>query len=87
MTQIATDTAAAVAGLDSKVDALIAAISPGVQALRDALQAAQTQITSLQAGEAADASTLQTTISAAQDEASKVQAVIDALTPTATKPA
>lgn len=90
MTQIATDTAAAVAAENTKVDALIAAIQPAIQSLRDALTAAQaqaatlqTQLSAVQADQAADATTLQTTLAAANDEAGKVQAALDALgTPT-----
>lgn len=81
MTQIATDTQTAVAVLDSKVDTLITAIGPGVQALRDQLAAAQAQLAELQAAGAADVTTLQATIASAQGEAAKVDAAIAALTP------
>jgi septal ring factor EnvC (AmiA/AmiB activator) len=84
MSTVADNTAAAVAAENTKVDALIAAIGPGLQALRDQLAAAQAQIASLQAGDAADATTLTATIAAAQDEAAKVQAAIDVLTPPVT---
>lgn len=84
MSQVATDTGTAVAALDTKVDALIAAIQPGLQALQQQLAAAQAQIASLQAGDTADATALQGTIAAAQAETTKVQAAIDALTPPTT---
>ena len=81
MSQTADDTKAAVDALDTKVDALIAAIQPGFQALRDQLASAQQQIAALQAGEAADLVTLQSTIANAQAEADKVDAAIATLTP------
>lgn len=79
MSQVATDTQAAVAALDAKVDTLIAAVTPALQTLRDALAAAQAQVAALQAGDAADAATLTATIAAADAEAVKVQTAIDAL--------
>ncbi len=84
MSQIATDTAAAVAALDAKVDTLIAAVTPALQTLRDSLAAALAQVAALQAGDAADRDALAATIADAQAEAVKVQNAIDALTPTST---
>ena len=84
MSTVADNTASAVTTLDTKVDTLIAAIGPGIQALRDQLAAAQAQVTSLLAGDAADATTLQATITAALAEAAKVDAAITALTPPVT---
>lgn len=81
MTQIASDTAAAVAALDSKVDTLITTVTPVLQTLRDALAAAQAQVAALQADAAADTTLLQETIAAAQSETDKVQAALDALNP------
>lgn len=81
MSQIATDTSAAVTAENTKVDALIALITPALQSLRDALAAAQAQVASLQAGDAADATTLQATLASATAETAKVQTAIDALTP------
>lgn len=82
MTQIATDTNAAVLALDSKVDALIAAIQPAIAALTQQLAAAQAQVAALQADAAADTTTLQATIAEAQAQTAEVQAALDALTPT-----
>jgi hypothetical protein len=84
MSQTADSTAASVDNLDAKVDTLLALVTPSIQALRDALAAAQAQVDSLQAGDAADAAKLSGTIAAADAEAAKVQAAIDALTPPAT---
>lgn len=81
MSQIATDTDAAVAALDTKVDALIALVTPSIQTLRDQLAAAQAQVAALQAGDAADLATLQGTLAAAQAEAGKVDAAIATLNP------
>ena len=81
MSQIVTDTAAAVAAENTKVDQLIALIQPALQSLRDALAAALAQVAALQAGDAADAAVLSGTLTAANDEVVKVQAAIDALTP------
>jgi hypothetical protein len=81
MSTTADQTAASVTSLDAKVDTLIALVTPSIQTLRDQLAAAQAQIASLQAGDAADAATLTGTIAAADAEAAKVQAAIDALTP------
>jgi septal ring factor EnvC (AmiA/AmiB activator) len=84
MSDIATSTDAAVTDLDAKVDTFLAAVSPTIQGLRDALAAAQAQVAALQAGDAADAALLGGTLAHAQAEAAKVQAAIDALTPPAT---
>lgn len=84
MSSTADNTAASVDNLDAKVDTLLALVTPSIQALRDALAAAQAQVASLQAGDAADAAKLSGTIAAADVEAAKVQAAIDALTPPAT---
>ncbi len=81
MSMTADSTQATVTDLDTKVDTLISLVQPSIQALRDALAAAQTQIAALQAGDAADVVTLSATISAAQAEAVKVDAAIVALTP------
>lgn len=81
MSQVADNTAAAVAAENAKVDQLIALIQPTLQTLRDSLAAALAQVAALQAGDAADAVTLQATLDAANAEVVKVQAAIDALTP------
>lgn len=81
MTQIATDTQAAVTALDAKVDTFIAAVNPALDALRAALAAAQAEVARLTADAAADTTTLQATIADANAETAKVQAAIDALTP------
>lgn len=86
MSTVADNTAAAVAALDAKVDTLIAVVTPALDTLRASLAAALAQIADLQAGDAADAATLSATISAADAEAVKVQAAIDALTPPAPTP-
>jgi septal ring factor EnvC (AmiA/AmiB activator) len=86
MSQVAADTQTAVTALDSKVDALIAAVTPAVQALRDQLAAAQAQLAGLQADAAADVTTLQGTIAAAQNEAAKVDAAIQSLGSTTPAP-
>lgn len=86
MSQPVTDTAAAVSALDTKVDTLIAAVTPALQTLRDSLAAALAQVAALQAGDAADAAALGETIAAANTEAGKVQAAIDALNPPAPAP-
>ena len=79
MSTVADNTATAVTALNQKVDALIAAVTPALTTLRDQLAAAQAQVAALQAGDAADATELQATIAAAQDETAKVQSAIDAL--------
>ena len=84
MNATADQTAAAVAALDAKVDAFIAAVQPAVTTLQQALAAAQQQIAALQAGDTAAAATLGTTVEAAVAETVKVQAAIDALTPPST---
>lgn len=86
MATTADDTKAAVDALDTKVDALIAAITPALTNLQTQLKAAQDQLTALQTTNAADKVTLQTTISEAQAEATKVDAAITALTPTPSAP-
>lgn len=77
----ATDTKTAVDSENTKVDALIAAVTPALQTLRDALAAALAENAALKAGEAADAVTLQTAVDAANAEGVKVDAAIAALTP------
>lgn len=79
MSTVADNTASAVTALDTKVDALIAAVAPAIQTLRDQLAAAQAQVIALQAGDAADTTTLQATIAAADAEAAKVDAAVAAL--------
>ena len=86
MSTTADQTKATVDTLDSKVDTLIAGIQPGMQTLLAQLADAQTQIAALRAGDAADATTLQATIAAAQAEAAKVDAAIAALNPPAPTP-
>lgn len=86
MATTADDTKAAVDALDTKVDALIAAITPALTNLQTQLKAAQDQLTALQTTSAADKVTLQTTISEAQAEATKVDAAITALNPTPSAP-
>lgn len=81
MSQVVTDTQAAVAALDAKVDTLIAVVTPALATLAASLAAAQAQVAALQAGDAADAAALAVTIADAQSEAVKVQTAIDALTP------
>lgn len=83
MSQIATDTAAAVTAENAKVDQLIALVSPTLQALRDALATANAEVARLTADATADTATLQGSLAAATDETAKVQAAIDALTPPA----
>lgn len=79
----ATETQAALDALDTKVDQFIAAVQPVVTTLQQALVAAQSQIAALQAGDAAAAVTLGTTVDTAVAETAKVQAALDALTPPA----
>lgn len=77
----ATDTKTSVDSLDSKVDQLIAVVTPALQTLRDALAAALAENAALKAGEAVDAATLQTAVDAANAEGVKVDAAIAGLTP------
>lgn len=87
MSQIVTDTAAAEAALNAKIDTLLGLVQPALDGLRSQLAAAQAQVAALQAGDAADATALQTTLTAANAEATKVQAAIDALSPPPPPPA
>lgn len=84
MATIADNTSAAVTALDTKVDTLIAAITPALANLQAQLKAAQDQVAALQAGDATAATTLQATIDAANAEAAKVDAAVAALNPPST---
>lgn len=86
MATIADNTSAAVTALDTKVDTLIAAITPALTNLQTQLKAAQDQVSALQAGDATAATTLQATIDAANAEAAKVDAAVAALNPPAPAP-
>lgn len=86
MATIADNTQSAVTALDTKVDALIAAIQPAIASLQTQLKAAQDQVAALQAGDATAATTLQATIDAAAAEATKVDAAIATLTPAPATP-
>lgn len=76
----ADETQLAVAALDTKVDALIAAIAPAIANLQASLAAAQQQVAALQAGDAAAAATLSATVDAAAAEAAKVDAALATVT-------
>lgn len=87
MSQVATDTSAAVSAENAKVDTLISLVQPAISALTVALAASQAQaaalqvqLTASQSDAAADAAVLTGTLASAQDETAKVQAAIDALT-------
>jgi hypothetical protein len=86
MSQIATDTSAAVATQNAKIETLLGLVLPALDGLRAANAALQTQVDALKAGDTADAATLQATIDASTAETARVQAAIDALTPPPSTP-
>lgn len=86
MSATADQTASAVTALDAKVDQFLALVGPTVTSLQQSLATAQALIAQLQAGDAAAATTLGTTVDAAVAETAKVQAAIDALTPPPSTP-
>lgn len=86
MSATADQTKTAVDALDAKVEQFLALVAPTVTSLQQSLATAQALIAQLQAGDAAAATTLGTTVDAAVAETAKVQAAIDALTPPPSTP-